>query len=255
MTDLPPRTTDALCAIARQAGDAIMAIAQSPLKVDQKTDQSPVTAADCAANYLIVAALTELTPGIPIVSEEGETRLDQPDQPFWLVDPLDGTKEFIAGNGEFTVNIALIENRMPVLGVVYAPALDRLFSSTGPNRAFQHRDGVAVRIQVRDADPNALVAVASRSHLDERTQAYLKQHAIADIRQIGSSLKFCLIAAGEADLYPRFGPTMEWDTAAGHAILAAAGGSLTTIDGGPFLYAKESLRNPDFVAWGGSDAP
>lgn len=228
-----------------------MAIAQSPLKVDHKTDRSPVTAADQAANDLIVAALAQLTPKIPIVSEEGDTNLDQPDRPFWLVDPLDGTKEFIAGNGEFTVNIALIENRAPVLGVVYAPALDRLFFSTGPDHAFQYRDGRPVRIRTRDADPTALVALASRSHLDDRTQAYLKEHAIAEIKQIGSSLKFCLIAAGEADIYPRFGPTMEWDTAAGHAILAAAGGSVTTVDGGPFLYAKRSLRNPDFVARGG----
>lgn len=249
--ELPLKITEDLCAIALRAGAAIMTIAESPLKVDRKPDQSPITAADQAANDVIVAALHRLTPTIPVVSEEGDKRLDEPDQPFWLVDPLDGTKEFIAGNGEFTVNIALIDKRVPILGVVYAPAIERLFFASGPGNAFQQRGaGQPIAINARTASPDAVVALASRSHLDDRTQAYLAECRVADIRQMGSSLKFCLIAAGEADLYPRFGPTMEWDTAAGHAVLAAAGGSVTTLDGGPFLYAKAGLKNPDFIARG-----
>ena len=239
-----------LCDIARRAGDAIMAIAAPT--VLRKADQSPVTTADTAANDLIVTALTNLTPHIPVISEEGAKDLDEPDQPFWLVDPLDGTKELIAGNGEFTVNIALIEQRKPILGVIYAPAVKRLFFSSGTEKTFQQFGNAAPRrITARTVTSGSIVALASRSHLDERTHEFLRQSDVNEIQQMGSSLKLCLIAAGEADIYPRFGPTMEWDTAAGHAILNAAGGSLTTIDGQPLRYAKPELRNPSFVARGG----
>ncbi|MDE0781013.1 MAG: 3'(2'),5'-bisphosphate nucleotidase CysQ [Alphaproteobacteria bacterium] len=245
------QTTNDLRSIARRAGDAIMAIAASSMTVDRKADQSPVTTADTAANNLIVTALNDLTPDIPVVSEEGAKVLDEPDRPFWLVDPLDGTKEFIAGNGEFTVNIALIEQRNPTHGVIYAPATDRMFFSCGPGQVFQQLGTEPpVHLKARIAEPGSLVALASRSHLDERTKEFLSQHHITNIQQMGSSLKLCLIAAGEADIYPRFGPTMEWDTAAGHAILIAAGGSLTTPNGRPLRYAKPGLRNPDFIARG-----
>ncbi len=245
------QTIDDLCDIARRAGDAIMAIAASSLAITRKADHSPVTLADTTANDLIVAGLTDLTPDIPVVSEEGAHILDEPDQPFWLVDPLDGTKEFIAGNGEFTVNIALVQQREPTLGVIYAPAKDRMFFSSSPGQAFQQVGSAPPeRIKARTAIPGSLVALASRSHLDERTQEFLRKANVTDIRQMGSSLKLALIAAGEADIYPRFGPTMEWDIAAGHAILIAAGGSLTKTDGSPLHYAKSDLRNPDFVARG-----
>ena len=251
--EFPDQTIKDLCNIARRAGDAIMVIAQSAPSVDRKADHSPVTIADTTANDLIVAALNDLTPDIPVVSEEGAHVLKAPDAPFWLVDPLDGTKEFIAGNGEFTVNIGLIERREPTLGVIYAPAQERMFFSSGPGKAFQQLGQAAPKpIMTRAATPGGIVALASRSHLDERTQEFLQQANVTDIRQMGSSLKLGLIAAGEADLYPRFGPTMEWDTAAGHAIIVAAGGSLTKTDGSPFRYGKRTLKNADFVARGRS---
>ncbi len=245
---LSQKFAEDVCDIALQAGEAIRAIAQAPFAIDKKADRSPVTAADRAANDLIVAALQRLTPDHVIVSEEGEQTLENPDQPFWLVDPLDGTKEFLAGNGEYTVNIALIDRHQPVMGVVHAPAKKQTYLSFGPGKAFQVTGGKALNpIAVRQR-PNAIVALASRSHLDDKTTAYLDERHIADVRRMGSSLKFCIIAAGEADLYPRFGPTMEWDTAAGHAILLAAGGNVMTTDGKPLRYGKPGFRNPDFIA-------
>jgi len=170
---------------------------------------------------------------------------------YWLVDPLDGTKEFINRNGEFTVNIGLIEDRRPVMGVVFAPARERLFYAAGPGQAFAEEGGSPARpIGVRAAAEDGLTVVASRSHRDAKTDEYLEQFEVKELKSAGSSLKFCLVAAGEADLYPRLGRTMEWDTAAGHAVLRAAGGRVETLDGEEFLYGKPGFENTFFVARG-----
>jgi 3'(2'), 5'-bisphosphate nucleotidase len=231
----------------------------------KKHDNSPVTAADNDAEAIILEGLREAAPGIPIVSEEAAAGGHIPDfgDQFFLVDPLDGTKEFINKNGEFTVNIALIQHRLPVAGVVYAPAKERMFFSYGPGDAYeQHigacKDGIGNgalaprRIAARKPDADGLVVVASRTHRDTKTDEYLNLYKVKEFLAAGSSLKFCLVATGEADLYPRHGRTMEWDTAAGHAVLAAAGGSVTQLDGAPLLYGKteRGLDNPFFVARG-----
>lgn len=237
--------------IALGAGEAILTTAQTPITVEKKKDQSPVTAADRAAHEYIVSRLAELTPTITIVSEEGDHILSSQDFPFWLVDPLDGTKEFIAGNGEYTVNIALIRQRQPVLGVVHSPSIQQTFFSFGPGKAFrQNGGGQPALINTRTPDPVSLMALTSRSHLEDQTKNFLKQKQVTAIRQLGSSFKFCEIAAGAADIYPRFGPTMEWDTAAGHAILVAAGGRVTTVEGNSLDYAKPGFKNPGFIAYG-----
>lgn len=237
--------------IALGAGKAIQAAAQLPITVEKKGDQSPITAADRAAHEHIVSRLAVLTPTITIISEEGDHALSDADQPFWLVDPLDGTKEFIAGNGEYTVNIALINQRTPVLGVVHSPDLEQTFFSFGPSSAFrQNGQGSPASIRTRAFDANSVTALISRSHLDDRTTSFLEKRQVKTIRQMGSSIKFCLIAAGDADLYPRYAPTMEWDTAAGHAILAAAGGQVTTTDGKALTYGKPDFKNPGFIACG-----
>ena len=246
----------AIVAMARDAGAKIMDIYQTDFDVRRKEDDSPVTEADTAAEEIIVRALSALTPDFPIVAEEAASRGELPqvgDAPFWLVDPLDGTKEFLNRNGEFTVNIGLIVARMPVLGVIYAQALDETFTGivgAGATRAI--KDGAPAPISVRAVPDDGVTVLASRRHGDRDTLArFLKGRALAGIKNAGSSLKFCLLAAGEADVYPRFGNTWEWDTAAGHAILLAAGGLVTTEDGAPLEYAKDPLLNPYFIAWGG----
>lgn len=250
-SDLLPTLT----ACARRAGDAIMEIyAQKDKGAQLKGDGSPVTLADTAAEAVILPVLAELTPEIPVISEENAAshKLAAAER-FWLVDPLDGTKEFIRSekDGAFTVNIALIENGQPTLGVVFAPALNRMF--TGCQGQGAHEDGSAIRI--RPVPEAGVVAVASKSHRDETTNAWLDAHGIQQTVSIGSSLKFCLLAAGEADVYPRFAPTMEWDTAAGHAVLAAAGGHVTTTDAQtPFTYGKPDYFNEGFIAWAGFEA-
>ena len=225
------------------------------MAVRAKADASPVTAADEAAEAVILARLAELTPEIPVVAEETVAAGRVPeidDGPFWLVDPLDGTKEFLSQNGEFTVNVALIEGREPILGVVLAPARERAWWGARSRGAVaRDADGRARAISVRKAPTGGLVAIASRSHRDAETQAFLDQAGVAECISAGSSLKFCLVAEGKADLYPRFGRTMEWDVAAGHAVLAAAGGRVTTRDGAPFLYRKPGFENPPFIARGG----
>lgn len=256
MTD-PASLLDPVLAMTKQAGATIMEVVRAGFEVEEKEDHSPVTVADQRAEAILVAALKDCAPGIPIVAEEQAAAGDIPDvgdSPYFLVDPLDGTKEFIRGGNSFTVNVALIENRTPVFGVVYAPATDRLFYGHGTGTAHV-MDGFAAggarrSIGVRKADPDHLTIVASRSHRNPETEAYLAQYPDAETVSIGSSLKFCLIAAGEADLYPRLGPTMEWDTAAGHAVLVAAGGSVTTPAGEPFLYTKPDFRNGFFIALG-----
>ncbi len=250
---------DSLVDTTRRAGAAVMEVYDSDFAVHTKDDKSPVTAADQAGEDIIVADLKRLTPDIPIVAEEAAAAGDIPDigaGPFWLVDPLDGTKEFIKRNGEFTVNIGLIADRRPVLGLVLAPALGTLYvgwmdGETGT----AWRDAGAGREPIHARSPGAegVVVLASRSHAtSEALQDFLKDVKVASMTNAGSSLKFCRLAEGAADLYPRLGPTCEWDTAAAHAVLRAAGGELTLLDGGPFLYGKaaDKFLNPFFVARG-----
>lgn len=250
------RLADRLVAIAREAGALIMVHYQAGATATLKADASPVTAADEAADALILERLGAAAPQIPVISEEAFAGGHKPavGTCFFLVDPLDGTKEFISHNGEFTVNIALIEDGRPVLGVVYAPAIGRMFFANGNGQAFERMgDGPDRPIHVARPQADGFRVVASRSHRDAQTEAYLATVKVAELKSAGSSLKFCLLAAGEADLYPRFGPTMEWDTAAGHAVLAAAGGSVSGIDGEAFLYGKagSGFKNPSFIARGG----
>ena len=242
-------------AAARRAGDAILAIYRTDFEVERKADESPVTQADLDAERIILDVLRRVTPDIPAVAEEEVSagRMPEVGDRFWLVDPLDGTREFLSRNGEFTVNIALVESRRPVLGVVHAPARGLTFTGLFRGDATcREGDGPAERISVRQPPANGITVVASRRHgsIEER-EDFLRGHKVARRIACGSSLKFCIVARGEADVYPRFGPTMEWDTAAGHAVLAAAGGRVTTMDGEEFLYRKPGFENPDFIAWGG----
>jgi len=246
-----PAFLDAVVAITRRAGDVIMAIYATDFAVQGKADASPVTAADEAAEALIVSALQALTPGLPIVAEEAMAAGADPvvGEWFWLVDPLDGTKEFIGRNGEFTVNIALVHHGVPVLGVVLAPALRRLFAGTqGQGAWLEDADGRRP-IGCRAVPPEGLTVLASRSHADVAAlDAFLADKRVAALANAGSSLKLCLVAAGEADLYPRLGRTMEWDIAAGHAVLRAAGGEVTTLAGLALRYGKPGFENPHFAA-------
>lgn len=241
--------------IARNAGALIMRHYAGDSERRHKADKSPVTAADEEAEILILDALHLAAPGIPVVAEESAAAGRLPDiagGTFFLVDPLDGTKEFLNKNGEFTVNIALIERGAPTAGVVFAPAIGRLFWG-GPAGAFEETNGTVKAIGTRATPAEGMTAIASRSHRDRLTDEYLAHYPIANLIAAGSSLKFCVIAAGEADLYPRHGPTMEWDTAAGDAVLRAAGGRVTRLDGRtPLIYgnAREKFQNPSFVAWG-----
>jgi 3'(2'), 5'-bisphosphate nucleotidase len=253
MADLD-RLLPEIVALADRAGAVILEHYQGDVAVRAKADASPVTAADEAAEAVILARLAELTPEIPVVAEETVAAGHVPeigDGPFWLVDPLDGTKEFLSRNGEFTVNIALIEGREPILGVVLAPARDQAWwGARGRGATARDADGGTHAIAVRKAPAGGLVAIASRSHRDAETQAFLDQAGVGKCISAGSSLKFCLVAEGKADLYPRFGRTMEWDVAAGHAVLAAAGGRVTTRAGAPLLYRKPGFENPPFIARG-----
>ncbi len=239
--------------IAEEAGRATMAFYGLSESM-AKADGSPVTAADQAAEDIILPALRHLTPDIPVVSEEEASKGLSPDvtaERFWLVDPLDGTKEFLSGNGEFTVNIALIEHGVPVLGVVVVPALGETYAGAGPGTATLTDRGGTRTIQVRAAPAEGLTVVGSRSHGDaDAMEAFLGGRRVAAFRAAGSSLKLCLLARGEADLYPRLGTTMEWDIAAGHAVLRAAGGRLELLDGGRFTYGKPDYRNAHFAAYG-----
>lgn len=219
---------------------------QQPLDVSHKSDNSPVTAADLAAHHVIVQGLTALSPDIPLLSEEDPAswKVRQHWQCYWLVDPLDGTKEFIKRNGEFTVNIALIEKGSPVLGVVYAPALDIMYSAAN-GKAWKEEGGHKTSIQVREARPP--LVVVSRSHSNSELLDYLSQLGEHQTTAIGSSLKFCLVAEGKAQLYPRFGPTNIWDTGAGHAVAIAAGAHVHDWQGKTLDYTpRESFLNPGF---------
>ena len=246
-----PALLTAVRPIAEEAGRATMAF-YGVTQATEKADGSPVTAADQAAEDIILPALRHLTPDIPVVSEEEASRGLSPDVTgarFWLVDPLDGTKEFLSGNGEFTVNIALIEDGVPVLGVVVVPALGETYAGAEPGSAVLKDASGERPIRVRAAPAEGLTVVGSRSHGDAAAmEAFLGGRKVANFRAAGSSLKLCLLARGEADLYPRLGTTMEWDIAAGHAVLRAAGGHVRTLDGGAFRYGKPQYRNPHFAA-------
>lgn len=237
-----------ICQLSREAGMAIMAVyhGEQPLGVQNKPDDSPVTAADLAAHHIIKQGLAALTPDIPLLSEEDppawEIRRNW--RRYWLVDPLDGTKEFLQRNGEFTVNIALIEDGEAVMGVVYAPALDVLYLAER-GKAWKEEAGWRQEINVIPAQ--LPVVVVSRSHVDDELREYLQQLGEHQTIPVGSSLKFCLVAEGKAQLYPRFGPTNIWDTAAGHAVAVAAGAQIHDWQGKPLCYTpRESFLNPGF---------
>ena len=250
---------DACTTIAREAAQEIMRIYAGDLGVRSKADKSPVTDADHAAEAIIVAGLRKLTPETPVVAEEEMAAGRVPDigaiqsgGPFWLVDPLDGTKEFIKRNGEFTVNIALIEDGRPTLGIVLAPASDTLWRGAAGLGADKSENGGAFTpITTRPAPTDGLTCCASRSHsVYGDLDIWFRREGLTVVERVqaGSSLKFCLIAEGKADIYPRFGPTNEWDTAAGQGVLEAAGGEVVTTDGAPLTYGKPRFSNPHFIA-------
>ena len=243
--------------LAIQGGEIIMEIyRRDDLAIRKKADSSPVTEADEAADRLIAAGLRAGFPDLPLVTEEQSATHDLSVGTFLIVDPLDGTKEFVQRRGDFTVNIALVEDGSPTLGIVYAPAKRRLFMTLPAGGAIEETGALDadgpddVRpIKVAEPDNAALRVVASKSHRDQATDDYISKYEVADLVSAGSSLKFCLVATGEADFYPRLGPTMEWDTAAGHAVLAAAGGRVIRKDTHePLAYGKPSYRNPFFLA-------
>lgn len=245
--------SDALLPSLYEAGQAIMAIHARKVSSRLKPDGSPVTEADEAAEAILLSALAEHAPDIAVISEENAASHHlAPPELFFLVDPIDGTKEFLKpdGQGSFTVNIGLIYHGAPVMGLVYAPAFDALYCGIVGNGAIKHIKGERQTLAVRDVPDDGPVAVASASHRDEATNDWLARHHITQTRSIGSSLKFCLVAEGLADVYPRFGPTMEWDTAAGDAVLRAAGGMVMTDDGQPYPYGKSEYRNQPFIAHG-----
>lgn len=251
-----------LCAaIVLEAGPAVMEVYGRRCMVRWKADASPVSEADERAEAIIVAGLGRALPGLPVVAEEAASRGDVPAacDRFALVDPLDGTKEFLSRNGEFTLNVAIVDRTTPVVGAVYAPAIDRLWFGGAGAWLCELKVGASLPgpdacrpIHVRAAPRDGLTALASRSHCDEATETFLRRLPVRDRVSAGSSLKFCLIAEGRADVYPRFGPTMEWDTAAGEAVLRGAGGMVERLDHGPFAYGKAAAkyRNTGFVAWG-----
>lgn len=248
LTDLTPPVL--------KAGEVIMQIHRRGVLARTKSDGSPVSEADEAAEAILLAALADIAPDIAVVSEENAaSHTIDPPRAFFLVDPIDGTREFLRadGNGAFTVNIGLVIDRQPVLGIVHAPALDRCFAGIAGRGAWETSRGETRAIRVRDVPAEGALAVASRSHRDPQTNGWLESHGITNTIATGSSLKFGLLAAGEADVYPRFGPTMEWDTAAGEAVLRAAGGRVAFIDGSDFVYGKSDFRNTPFIACAGYD--
>ncbi len=248
---LSPRL-QTLVRIVRAAGSVVMRHYEAGCDTRIKTDRSPVTDADEEAEKLILAELAAAFPQLPVVAEEEAAagRIMTVGSRFFLVDPVDGTKEFVKRGGEFTVNIGEIVDGEPVSGVVLAPAIGRLFVGAVGEGAFELSAGTMRAIAARAPATDGLVAVSSRSHPDAKTDELLKTLPIKGHTNAGSSLKFCLVAAGEADIYPRAGQTMEWDTAAGHAVLRAAGGKVTNWDGTPFVYGKPDFRNGPFIARG-----
>ncbi len=263
--DTRDRLAEVFAELCVAAGAVVMAVYGAGCEARLKDDRSPVTEADEKAEALILAGLAERLPGWPVLAEEAAARGESiaACARFILVDPLDGTREFLNRNGEFTVNIGLVADGEPVAGAVYAPVLERLWSGGATARVRRVAPGgdlAAAReervLRTRPAPPLDWTALASRSHSDPETEAFLNRLPIGPRRAAGSSLKFCVVAEGEADVYPRFGPTMEWDTAAGEAVLRAAGGLVLRPDGTPFRYGKaaDRYRNGAFVAWGDAAA-
>lgn len=251
------RITEVFRELALQAGAAIMEVYEGPeFEVKSKSDDSPVTIADERADAIIFAGLRAAFPDTAIVTEEQSDTHSVQGDTFFIVDPLDGTKEFVHRRGDFTVNIAYVEAGTPTLGVVYAPAKGRLFITDKTGAAFEEQGsltpenpGPMSAIGVSTPDNTALVVVASKSHRDQATDSYISKYDVADMTGAGSSLKFCLVATGEADLYPRLGRTMEWDTAAGDSVLRGAGGSVVRFDDhSPLAYGKAGYENPFFIA-------
>jgi 3'(2'), 5'-bisphosphate nucleotidase len=255
---------DALVSASIEAGEIILAVRRGGLSVERKADRSPVTAADRDAEAAIARRLGEVAPKVPVVGEEAvsEGRIPETAGTFFLVDPLDGTREFVNGGNDFTVNIGLIRDGLPSVGVIYVPASGKLFGGVVGEGAWRTEvaDGVAGPrrpMRVRRAPQGPIVVVASRSHRTPETDAYIRRYDVANLINRGSSLKFCAVAEGKADLYPRLGTTMQWDTAAGDAILRAAGGAVVELDGTPLTYGpkglpgSEAFRSPWFIATGG----
>ncbi|MES2857819.1 MAG: 3'(2'),5'-bisphosphate nucleotidase CysQ [Pseudomonadota bacterium] len=251
---IEPELREAVIAIARRAAGEILGVYESEFAITRKDDRSPLTAADLAAHRCIVSGLAALTPDIPVLSEESrdiEIARRREWSTLWLVDPLDGTREFIKRNGEFTVNIALIEEGVATFGVIQQPVTGTLWHGARGAGAFRRDGDSEGTIRVRLPATMPLRVAASRSHRDERTQALLDALPDSEAVACGSSLKFCRIAEGGIDLYPRFGPTSEWDTAAGQAILEAAGGAVVDARGRPLRYnQRDTLLNGDFLAFG-----
>jgi 3'(2'), 5'-bisphosphate nucleotidase len=254
MTATRERMLEVAGRAALAAGEAILKVYATAFDVRLKADNTPVCEADLASERIIVAMLSEAFPDIPIAAEElvEAEGLPRSSRRFWVVDPLDGTKEFIARNGEFAVLIALVEDGSPVLGVVHGPAVGLTYTACGPGTATRRcNGGLPEPIRARAPSPDGLVVIHSRSHENSRRLAeFLAAYPVRERKKCGSALKFGVIAAGEADLYPRFGTTMEWDTAAGQAILEAAGGRVETLAGTPLRYGKPGLKNDGFLAWG-----
>jgi 3'(2'), 5'-bisphosphate nucleotidase len=259
-----PASVEEVAGIVRGAGEAVMEVYAGAFAVQRKLDGSPVTEADRRAEEIILRGLERVAPGVPIISEETADAGRAGQEPatswgansgqrdaFWLVDPLDGTKEFVSRNGEFTINVALVQSGVPVLGVVLAPALERLFAAAADTGAVVEDAAGRRSVAARVTPAEGATVVSSRSHGDAEALArFTAGRRIADQVTAGSSLKFCLVAAGQADIYPRFGRTMEWDTAAGDAVLRAAGGRVTDLEGRELRYGKPGFENPHFVAWG-----
>lgn len=252
-----PDLVEELVEAAREAGEAILSIARRGFDVESKADRSPVTEADKAAELIILAAIARAAPGVPVIAEEevAAGRIPRHEDCYFLVDPLDGTKEFVRGGDDFTVNIGLVEGNTPTLGVVFTPARNLIHAGIKTQGAWMQNDGHRQAIHTRKPS-EMLRAVASKSHFNQDTADYLNHAAPGcGYVAVGSSLKFCCVAEGQADIYPRLSPTSEWDTAAGHAVLLAAGGRVDGPDGKSLRYGKKAFLNRGFVATGGWEAP
>ena len=248
---------EALVVACRAAGAEILKLVEAGFEVETKGDQSPVTICDRAAEQVILRALAEAAPGVPVIAEEevAAGRIPAHRDTYFLVDPLDGTKEFVRGGDDYTVNIGLIAGGQPRLGVVYQPAVDKLWAGIVGEGAFVEVDGARQPIRTRELGEQR-AAIASKSHYNQATDDYLAEAiGLCDHVSVGSSLKFCVVAEGKADIYPRLSPTSEWDTAAGHAVLLAAGGRVDGLDGMPLAYGKPAFLNRGFCATAGWPAP
>jgi len=257
MTTDPNKLLLDVTALAREAGRAILEVYASSFSVQEKADSSPLTEADLRSEKLILAGLRRIAPEIPVLSEEtGQSAwaVRRNWSRLWVVDPLDGTKEFVQRNGEFTVNIALVDNHRPVLGIVHAPALERDYFACEGIGAFRSDARAAGRpIRVSRRGSGAVRVVGSRSHRGSSLDGFLSRVGAHELVEVGSSLKLCLVAEGSADVYPRLGPTCEWDTAAGQCVLEQAGGQVLKLDGEPLAYNREDTLNPNFVGFGDAD--